>query len=51
VKEWVSKPLFGREGMGVWFSKNFTSYEEFVKKSKENYGYVENKKDPNKKIP
>lgn len=30
VKEWVSKPLFGREGMGVFFSKMFGSYDEFV---------------------
>lgn len=25
-KNWVSKPLFGREGLGVFFSKNYTSY-------------------------
>ena len=23
---WVSKPLFGREGLGVFSSKNFTAY-------------------------
>ena len=31
--QWVSKPLFGREGLGVLLSMNFTSYDEFVKVS------------------
>ena len=28
--KWVSKPLFGREGLGVFLSNNFTSYDAFV---------------------
>ena len=24
---WVSKPVFGREGLGVFMSNNFTSHE------------------------
>ena len=28
--QWVSKPLFGREGLGVFLSNNFTSYDAFV---------------------
>lgn len=27
VKNWVSKPLYGREGDGVFFSSNFTDYD------------------------
>ena len=30
LKHFVSKPLFGREGLGVMLSKNYTSYENFV---------------------
>jgi len=26
-KYWVSKPLFGREGLGVMVSKNFTTFD------------------------
>jgi len=29
-KGWVSKPIFGREGMGIFFSSNFTNYDKFV---------------------
>lgn len=36
---WVSKPLFGREGIGVFLSNNFTSYEEFVKTTESNFGF------------
>ena len=36
--KWVSKPLFGREGMGVFLSDNFTSFNEFVKVTEENFG-------------
>jgi glutathionylspermidine synthase len=36
--KWVSKPIFGREGMGVFFSSNFTSYDEFVSKTNDNFG-------------
>ena len=25
--KWVSKPIFGREGMGVFFSSNFSTYD------------------------
>jgi len=31
LKHFVSKPLFGREGLGVMLSKNYTSYDSFVK--------------------
>lgn len=34
--KWVSKPLFGREGYGVFISQNFSNFNEFVKKSEEN---------------
>jgi glutathionylspermidine synthase len=37
-KYWVSKPLFGREGLGVMVSKNFTSFSEFASKTDENFG-------------
>jgi glutathionylspermidine synthase len=30
IKEWISKPKFGREGHGVLMSKDFLSYSEFV---------------------
>ena len=36
--KWVSKPIFGREGMGVFFSSNFTSYGDFVTKTTNNFG-------------
>ena len=38
TKKWVSKPIFGREGMGVFFSSNFSSYEEFVHRTENNFG-------------
>ena len=28
-KSWVSKPLFGREGTGVFISGNFSRYSDF----------------------
>jgi glutathionylspermidine synthase len=36
--KWVSKPIFGREGMGVFFSSNFSNYDLFVKRTNENFG-------------
>lgn len=30
VQAWVSKPLFGREGAGIFISNNFTSFDSFV---------------------
>ena len=36
---WVSKPIFGREGAGVFMSHNFTSYEKFVTTTERNYGF------------
>ena len=36
--KWVSKPIFGREGMGVFFSSNFTSYDAFVDTTEKNFG-------------
>lgn len=38
VKSWVSKPLFGREGLGVMLSKNFTSFDKFATTTDENFG-------------
>ena len=35
---WVSKPLFGREGLGVFLSNNFSSYDEFVQTTELNFG-------------
>lgn len=37
-KQWVSKPLFGREGMGIFFSSNFTTYNKFVETTEKNFG-------------
>ena len=40
-KHWVSKPIFGREGLGVFFSQNFTNtsnFDQFVKITEENFG-------------
>ena len=37
--QWVSKPLFGREGLGVFLSNNFSKYEDFVKTTEENFGF------------
>lgn len=38
VKNWVSKPLFGREGLGVFVSSNFSSYDKFAYTTEENFG-------------
>lgn len=35
---WVSKPLYGREGIGVLHSKNYTNYYRFLQASKTNFG-------------
>lgn len=35
---WVSKPIFGREGAGIFASANFTSFDDFVRLTEENYG-------------
>lgn len=37
--KWVSKPLFGREGLGVMLSKNFSNYAEFVRTTESNFGF------------
>jgi glutathionylspermidine synthase len=37
-KTWVSKPLFGREGAGVFRSNNFTNYDAFVSLTAVNFG-------------
>ena len=42
--KWVSKPLFGREGIGVFLSSNFSSFDEFVKTTENNYGYNKTEK-------
>jgi glutathionylspermidine synthase len=38
VSGWVSKPLFGREGAGIFISNNFTSFDNFVDTTENNYG-------------
>lgn len=45
ISNWVSKPIFGREGFGVFFSSNFTKkfgpdngYNEFVRTTENNFG-------------
>ena len=35
---WVSKPIYGREGLGVLLSDNYTSFEEFQKATTSNFG-------------
>ena len=37
-EKWVSKPVFGREGMGVFFSSNFSNFADFIKKTESNFG-------------
>jgi glutathionylspermidine synthase len=39
IKEWVSKPKFGREGYGVLLSQNFNSYSEFVSTTEKSQSY------------
>jgi len=36
--KWVSKPIFGREGQGVFVSSNFSSYSDFAKTTEQNFG-------------
>lgn len=42
--DWVSKPIFGREGLGVFFSSNFTKkygpqgFDRFVYTTENNFG-------------
>ena len=38
VKKWVSKPLFGREGLGVMMSSNYSSFDAFATATDENFG-------------
>ena len=48
LKNWVSKPIFGREGLGVFFSSNFTKkrapekyqegFDAFVYTTETNFG-------------
>lgn len=38
IKSWVSKPLFGREGLGVMVSSNFSSFDQFAYVTEENFG-------------
>lgn len=35
---WVSKPIFGREGAGVFISRNFTNYDNFQLTTETNFG-------------
>lgn len=43
-KKWVSKPIFGREGMGVFFSSNFSNFQDFVDVTENNFGSETNNK-------
>ena len=36
---WVSKPVFGREGLGVFLSQNFTTHDQFVDTTEKNFGF------------
>lgn len=36
--DWVSKPIFGREGAGVFMANNFTTYDQFRTITENNYG-------------
>jgi glutathionylspermidine synthase len=36
---WVSKPVFGREGFGVFQSSNFSTYDDFVETTESNFGF------------
>ena len=40
--KWVSKPLFGREGLGVFMSNNFSSHQNFVDTTENNFGVDKN---------
>jgi len=48
-EKWVSKPLFGREGVGILQSKNFTSFDDFVSKTESNFGRDKTTGKPNGK--
>jgi len=39
-RDWVSKPLFGREGAGILdtLNTNFTSFQKFINASESNFG-------------
>lgn len=37
-KNWVSKPIFGREGLGVLLSNNYTSFDMFKSATSLNFG-------------
>ncbi len=36
--KWISKPLYGREGIGVLKSQNYSNFDQFIKATKENFG-------------
>lgn len=36
--KWISKPLFGREGLGLLTSDNYTNFEAFMRASEGNFG-------------
>ena len=40
-RHWVSKPMFGREGLGVFYSQNYTNsstFDNFVRTTEDNFG-------------
>ena len=36
--KWISKPLFGREGLGLFTSDNYTNFDAFMRASEGNFG-------------
>jgi len=38
INHWISKPMFGREGQGVFTSKAYNSYDEFVNATESEFG-------------
>jgi len=36
-RKWVAKPLYGREGSGIYFSKDYFNYKTFMKALKLDY--------------
>mmetsp|Transcript_14029 Transcript_14029/g.21848 ORF Transcript_14029/g.21848 Transcript_14029/m.21848 type:complete len:151 (+) Transcript_14029:267-719(+) len=45
IKNWVAKPKFGREGIQIKFSKDFSNYDDFIQATKsqsERFSSMEN---------
>jgi len=50
ANKWVSKPLYGREGIGILHSKNYTSFKGFSEAIDKNFGFGADKKPMGKSI-